>query len=75
MTGLGQERDLGDRPASPESARSLSKPVHREDLRACLRVALGLQAAVVPAAGDEPTPTVRGTASPTRAGCCWPKTT
>jgi CheY-like chemotaxis protein len=42
MAGLGQERDLGDAGESGVSA-SLSKPVHREDLLACLRVALGLQ--------------------------------
>jgi PAS domain S-box-containing protein len=47
MTGLGQERDLGPVSESGVSA-SLAKPVHREDLRTCLRVALGLQLASVP---------------------------
>ena len=42
MTGLGQEGDLGDAAESGVTA-SLSKPIHREELRACLRVALGLQ--------------------------------
>ena len=46
MTGLRQERDLGNAAESGVAA-SLSKPVHREDLRACLRVALGLQVADV----------------------------
>jgi two-component system sensor histidine kinase/response regulator len=44
MTGLGQERDGGGADDSGISA-TLSKPVHREDLHTCLRVALGLQAA------------------------------
>ncbi|MEY2591391.1 MAG: two-component system, sensor histidine kinase and response regulator [Acidimicrobiaceae bacterium] len=43
MTGLGHERDLGI--AAAGVSASLSKPVHREELRACLRVALGLQTA------------------------------
>jgi CheY-like chemotaxis protein len=46
IAGLGQERDLGDAAESGLSA-SLSKPVHREDLLACLRVAFGLQEADV----------------------------
>jgi two-component system, sensor histidine kinase and response regulator len=46
MTRLGEERDHGTAAESGVCA-SLSKPVHREDLRACLRVALGLQPADV----------------------------
>jgi PAS domain S-box-containing protein len=42
MTGLGQEPDLaGD--AALGRCVSLSKPVHRDDLRDCLRVGLGLE--------------------------------
>jgi CheY-like chemotaxis protein len=48
MTGLGHESGAGDAAASKVSA-SLSKPVHREDLRTCLRIALGMQAADVAA--------------------------
>jgi two-component system sensor histidine kinase/response regulator len=44
MTSLGQDRGPGIDEESGVSA-SLPKPVHREDLRTCLRVALGLQAA------------------------------
>jgi two-component system, sensor histidine kinase and response regulator len=44
VTGLRQEHDLGSTTGSGVAA-TLSKPVHREDLRACLRVALGLQVA------------------------------
>jgi two-component system, sensor histidine kinase and response regulator len=44
VTGLSQERDADDGAQSGICA-SLSKPVHRDDLRTCLRVALGLQAA------------------------------
>jgi CheY-like chemotaxis protein len=46
MTRLGQDRDVGSGPESGVSA-SLSKPVHPEDLRRCVRVALGLQVADV----------------------------
>ena len=42
VTGLGQERDVDDGGESGICA-SLSKPVHRDDLRTCLRIALGLQ--------------------------------
>jgi two-component system sensor histidine kinase/response regulator len=42
VTGLGQERDVDDGAQSGICA-SLSKPVHRDDLRTCLRIALGLQ--------------------------------
>jgi len=50
MTGLGESRDLGNAEASGICAL-LSKPIHREDLAACLRVALGLQVVdVTPAA-------------------------
>jgi CheY-like chemotaxis protein/HPt (histidine-containing phosphotransfer) domain-containing protein len=42
VTGLGQERDVDDGATSGVCA-SLSKPVHRDDLRTCLRIALGLQ--------------------------------
>jgi CheY-like chemotaxis protein len=41
MTGLGQERDLGPAEAA-EVGATLSKPVHAAELRACLRLALGL---------------------------------
>jgi two-component system, sensor histidine kinase and response regulator len=44
MTDLGHELDVGD-PAESGISASLSKPVHREDLRTCLRVALGLHVA------------------------------
>jgi PAS domain S-box-containing protein len=44
VTGLGQEHDVDDGAASGVCA-SLSKPVHRDDLRTCLRIALGLQGA------------------------------
>jgi PAS domain S-box-containing protein len=46
MTGLGEEGDAGNEAESGVCA-SLSKPVHRDDLLACMRVALGLQAANV----------------------------
>jgi PAS domain S-box-containing protein len=46
MTGLSQERNHGSAAESGIGA-SLSKPVHRDELRTCLRVALGLQAANV----------------------------
>ena len=45
MVGLGQERDIDA--AETGIAASLSKPIHREDLRARLRAALGLQVAEV----------------------------
>jgi CheY-like chemotaxis protein len=45
MVGLGQERDIDA--AETGIAASLSKPVHREDLRTRLRAALGLQVAEV----------------------------
>ncbi|MDQ1695164.1 MAG: two-component system, sensor histidine kinase and response regulator, partial [Frankiaceae bacterium] len=41
VTCLGHEEVSGD-PAVTGVAASLSKPIHRETLRACLRVALGL---------------------------------
>jgi CheY-like chemotaxis protein/HPt (histidine-containing phosphotransfer) domain-containing protein len=47
MTGLRLERNLATA-AESGIAASLSKPVHREDLRSCLRIALGLQMADVP---------------------------
>jgi PAS domain S-box-containing protein len=48
MTDLGQEHDHDEAATSGVSA-SLSKPVHREDLRTSLHIALGLQVAdVVP---------------------------
>jgi two-component system sensor histidine kinase/response regulator len=43
MTGLGQGRRHGDAAESGVWA-TLSKPIHREELRACLRVALALPA-------------------------------
>jgi two-component system sensor histidine kinase/response regulator len=43
MTDLGQELDVET--TEPGVAASLSKPVHRNDLRTCLRVALGLREA------------------------------
>jgi two-component system sensor histidine kinase/response regulator len=55
VTDLGQERDLGDVAESPGGIRaSLSKPVHREELLTCLRVALGLQEAVADSAEQAP---------------------
>jgi two-component system, sensor histidine kinase and response regulator len=47
MTGLGQEHNAGALAGSGVDA-SLTKPIHRDDLRTCLRVALGLQLASVP---------------------------
>jgi two-component system sensor histidine kinase/response regulator len=44
MTGSGEEPDLGDAAQSRPCA-FLCKPVHKEELQACLRVALGLQVA------------------------------
>ena len=55
MTGLSKEGDLGTAAYSGISA-SLTKPVHRENLRACLRVVLGLQAAPEPEAHVTPVP-------------------
>jgi PAS domain S-box-containing protein len=46
MTDLGHEDDIGGGATSGVCA-SLSKPVHREDLLACLRTALGLHVASV----------------------------
>jgi PAS domain S-box-containing protein len=51
ITDLGQ--DLGSVAESGIDA-SLSKPVHREPLRTCLRVALGLQGAVAASPEQEP---------------------
>jgi CheY-like chemotaxis protein len=48
MTGLGQGRRHGDAAESGVWA-TLSKPIHREELRACLRVALALPAGGVAA--------------------------
>jgi two-component system sensor histidine kinase/response regulator len=55
MTDLGHEGDVGDATHLANSA-SLPKPVHREDLRRALRVALGLQSAEVGPALRGPTP-------------------
>jgi two-component system sensor histidine kinase/response regulator len=44
LTGLGQQPGVGDAAESGIRA-SLSKPVHRDDLRTCLRTALGVQLA------------------------------
>jgi len=41
MTDLGQEHDHGT-PAESGVSAALSKPIHREDLQRCLRLALGL---------------------------------
>jgi PAS domain S-box-containing protein len=46
MTDMGHEADIGDATTDGISG-SLTKPVHREDLRTALRVALGLQHAEV----------------------------
>jgi PAS domain S-box-containing protein len=54
VTGLGQERDVDDATESGICA-SLSKPVHRDDLRTCLRIALGLQDADADAAPRQAT--------------------
>jgi two-component system sensor histidine kinase/response regulator len=53
MTGLGQERNAGD-DSEPGVCASLSKPIHLEDLHACLRIALGLQVVVESPTGTEP---------------------
>ena len=47
LTGLGLDGDQ-DLEAEPRTYASVSKPVHREDLRTCVRVALGLQEVQVP---------------------------
>jgi CheY-like chemotaxis protein len=44
MTGLGPDQDLGHDAAESGAWASLSKPIRRADLLACLRVVLGLQA-------------------------------
>jgi two-component system, sensor histidine kinase and response regulator len=67
MTGLGQERDLGDDTEFGVCA-SLSKPIRREDLRACLRVALGLQVAEVAVASREVTAEGRSSAGELEMG-------
>ena len=46
MTGLGEQGDLGDAAASGRFEH-LSKPVHRDELRRCLRGALGWTAVEV----------------------------
>lgn len=59
IPGLGQGRYLGDA-AESEVCASLSRPVHREDLRTCLRVLLDMQGAdvaptaVAPSLAGEP---------------------
>jgi two-component system, sensor histidine kinase and response regulator len=55
MTGLGREDNDGADAESGLSA-SLSKPVHRAELRRCLRDALGLQDAEMPRDGAAPPP-------------------
>jgi CheY-like chemotaxis protein len=50
MTGLGHGRRHGDIAELGVSA-ALSKPIHREELRACLRVALGLPGGDAPTTG------------------------
>ena len=47
MTDLSQDRDLG-------ACLSLTKPLHQERLRTCLRIALGATADVEPANGRAP---------------------
>jgi CheY-like chemotaxis protein len=51
MTDLGGECDTGDT-TQPAMCASLSKPIRREDLRSCLREALGLDVANVAPAQD-----------------------
>ncbi len=53
MTGVGEDHDLGPTDEPGVRAR-LSKPVHGEDLRTALRVALGLQAVAVAPVGAAP---------------------
>jgi two-component system sensor histidine kinase/response regulator len=60
MTGLGQGRRRGDIAESGVWA-TLSKPIHREELRACLRVALALPAGDVATIG-RPVSTLHGPA-------------
>jgi len=55
MTGLGERRDLGNAEASG-ICTLLSKPIHRENLAACLRVALGFQVVDVSPAAKRPPP-------------------
>jgi two-component system, sensor histidine kinase and response regulator len=62
MTGLGQGRRHGDVAESGVWA-TLSKPIHREELRACLRVALGLPAGNV-ASTRGPVSALAGPAKP-----------
>jgi two-component system sensor histidine kinase/response regulator len=60
MTGLGQGRRRGDVAESGVWA-TLSKPIHREELQACLRVALGLPAGDL-ATGRRPASALHGPA-------------
>jgi len=60
MTGLGQERDVGDA-AALGALTALSKPVHRKDLLTCLRVVLGFE-------GAEPGPAEAAAPRPSRVG-------
>jgi two-component system sensor histidine kinase/response regulator len=61
MNGLSREHDLGDATTSGVIA-SLSKPIHGEELRKSLRIALGLYAAPVVSPGviEEDPPSVGG---------------
>jgi two-component system sensor histidine kinase/response regulator len=73
MTALGHEDDIGGVGQQGTSA-SLPKPLHREDLRKALRVALGLQHADV---GSPPGGSPRLRRRPTVPRwviCFWPKT-
>lgn len=57
MTDLGHELELGT-PAATGVCATLSKPIHRNHLRACLRMALGLAAMEEgPGTPDRPAPT------------------
>jgi PAS domain S-box-containing protein len=55
MTDLGHERDFAHAPRSGAGA-SVPKPVHREELRVALRVALGLEVAEVRPPPAAPSP-------------------
>ena len=72
MTGLGQERDLGD-VAEFVVCSTLSKPIRRDDLRSCLRQVLGLEVATS-SPSHRVSPPPRIPKGPAWAGCSWPRT-
>ncbi len=60
MTDLGHERDIGDT-TDFATCTSVTKPIHREALRSCVRIALGLETpGVAPAEVSTPRPPSAG---------------